>query len=146
MCRVETNPALCWHPVPRACQAAAVPAPPACPTGGLNGYRLATRPAVLGLLGAPAGSVPHATSLAIGNAVHRAEHRAIEAALDAMADARPDYADLAAQQAKTCPAPEPEPEAWPRTRHAIPPEKRVIPGYTLERRKWPIGGLIDLLG
>lgn len=141
MCRVEANPVHYFRAAHRAHPVCAVQATPVCPSGGLNEHRLGEPPAVVGLVGVPAGSVPYATHLAIVSARGRAQARAIESALSVIAQARPDYGRLAAREAAHH---HQSPEAQPVHRR---PALAGHPAmqYTLPRRRWPIGGLVDLV-
>ena len=139
---VEANlvpiPPVVWQ----ACPPRAVSAAPDCPTGGFNEHRLAERAVVLDLLGAAAGSVPHWAHLAVGVVPARAEHRTIGAALVGLA-AGVDYGRLAAREAQVRCA-QVSTEREPQRSTPV-QERAVVPGYEIARRKWPVGGLIDLV-
>ncbi|MCC7389685.1 MAG: hypothetical protein IT431_13060 [Phycisphaerales bacterium] len=127
----------------QTCPPRAVSAAPDCPTGGFNEHRLAERAVVLDLLGAAPGSVPQWAFLAVGAAPGRSEHRAIGEALARLAAAGADYGRLAAREAQVR-CERVHTERVP-DRSAPAPERAVVPGYEIARRKWPVGGLIDLV-
>lgn len=89
------------------------------------------------------GDVPYSTHLELEAARARLVHRALGEALGQIAGGGPNYGRLAAMT--------PKPIAAPRTTapslRLLPPPPRdaVVIAYTLPQRRWPVGGLIDLV-
>lgn len=125
------------------------PAPP-CPTAEVNTYRLAETPVLIGLLEHLPGDTPYSTHLALEAARSRLVHRAVDAALaalrhtaDSTTTGMPGGTDCADQAAAEGRAPEPAPAR--RATALAPREPRVVTVHALQRRAFPIGGLIDVV-
>ncbi len=118
----------------------------ACAEGGINEHRLYEQPVVVGLLGEVPGSVPYSTHLEIAAARARLVHRAVENALAGLGARQVDFGEISASERLQESGPEAGPRMLPRA-GAEPNMDRVERGvlYTQPRRRWPIGGLIDLV-
>ncbi len=139
MCRVEANPCDRWA----AGWACGLPAPGACPGGGLHEHRLADRPVLNTLLEHVPGDVPYSTHLELEAARARLVHRTLGEALEQIGGRGPDYGRLAAMTPQPTAAPRP---TAPSLRLVPPPPREAaVVAYTLPRRRWPVGGLIDLV-
>jgi len=134
---VETNPGA----YAQSAWPTGLPAPAPSPWGGLHEHRLVDRPVLNTLLEHLPGDLPYSTHLELGAARARLVHRTLGEAIDRLAPPHPDEAHPAA----TVPPP-PAHRATPSLRLLPPPPRDEQPvAYTLPRRRWPLGGLIDLL-
>ena len=156
MTRVDGHPSLHWQPSP------GVTAVSRCPTGGLSEYRLEERPVLNTLLEHVPGDVPFSTHLELEAARARLVHRSVGEAIDRLGErttAREKGADrggevnrgvevdegelAVAREVVTKKEPK-EQKAEPSGRDMDRIERGAV-AYTLPRRRWPIGGLIDLV-
>lgn len=127
-----------WQPLWRC---GVTPTDP-CAHPGMNQHRLVERPVLNSLLGHLPGSVPYATHLEIEGARARMVHRALGEALGQLGNPHADYGRQAAALKPTAPLALKLPPVRPAPQAAR-IDARVV--YTLPRRKWPLGGLIDLV-
>ncbi|MFG0260446.1 MAG: hypothetical protein ACF8LK_08860 [Phycisphaerales bacterium JB041] len=135
-----------------------MPAPSRCPTADVNRYRLAETPTIVNLLEHLPGDVPYSTHLELEAVRARLVDHAVGEALrrldagvqgEKAQDRGADFGAVAAADSGT-PGGAAEPERAvagklrrPATGSAE--RLRVVTAYTMVRRAWPAGGLIDLV-
>lgn len=107
-------------------------------------------PKVVDLLGVLPGSVPYSTYLEIETALARLRHEAVLKGLEGLGSSpeeperqslEPGEGELAAREGpRPIVMPETEPAAERSVRREV-----VTQEYVVRRRRWPVGGLIDLV-
>jgi hypothetical protein len=138
MMRIEGQSSGYWLPAPATGIAAASP----CPLPGLNQHRLAETPVTGSLLGHLPGSIPYSTHVEIAAARSRLMHREVNDALENLGAKQVEFAGLTTASAPVARDPRGESQL-----KLVPNLDLVGRGvaYTLPRRRWPVGGLVDLV-